>query len=108
MLALFVGIQLIESNVVTPIIARETVEIPPALTIIFQLALAVMVGGLGLVLATPLLAVLIVIVQMVYIEDVLGDRPHGLNNLVEQRRSARGQEMKANEDEELRRGGTKL
>lgn len=73
-LALFIGVQLIESNIVTPLIERETVELPPALTIIFQLALAVMVGGLGLVLATPILAVIMVVVQMVYIQDLLGDR----------------------------------
>jgi predicted PurR-regulated permease PerM len=73
-LALYVGVQLIESNIVTPIIERETVELPPALTIVFQLALAVLVGGLGLVLATPLLAVIMVVVQMVYIEDILGDK----------------------------------
>ncbi|MFN2500948.1 MAG: AI-2E family transporter [Pyrinomonadaceae bacterium] len=71
--AIFVGVQLIESNIVTPLIERETVELPPGLTIIFQLALAVMVGGLGLVLATPLLAVMMVLIQMVYIQDVLGD-----------------------------------
>ena len=75
-LLLYIGVQLVESNLVTPMIERRTVEIPPALTIVFQLALAVMVGGLGLVLATPLLAVLIVLVQMVYVEDILGDRPH--------------------------------
>jgi predicted PurR-regulated permease PerM len=73
-LGLYVGVQLVESNIVTPLIERETVELPPALTIIFQLALAVLVGGLGLVLATPLLAVIMVIVQMVYIQDVLGDK----------------------------------
>lgn len=73
-LALYVGVQVIESNIVTPLIERETVELPPALTIVFQLALAVLVGGLGLVLATPLLAVIMVLVQMVYVEDVLGDK----------------------------------
>ncbi|MCA1590333.1 MAG: AI-2E family transporter [Acidobacteria bacterium] len=71
---LFVIVQLIESNIVTPLIERETVELPPGLTIIFQLSLAVLVGGLGLVLATPLLAAIMVVVQMIYIEDVLGDR----------------------------------
>jgi len=73
-IGLYVGVQLIESNVVTPLIERETVELPPALTIVFQLALAVLVGGLGLVLATPLLAAIMVIVQMVYVQDILGDR----------------------------------
>jgi predicted PurR-regulated permease PerM len=73
-LILYIGVQLVESNVVTPLIERETVELPPALTIIFQLALAVMVGGLGLILATPLLAVIMVVIQMVYIQDILGDK----------------------------------
>src|SRR5690606_11173520 len=41
--ALYIGVQLIESNLVTPIIERETVELPPALTIIFQLALSVLI-----------------------------------------------------------------
>jgi len=77
-LALYVGIQLIESNLVTPLIERETVELPPALTVVFQLALGAMVGGLGLVLATPLLAVVVVVVQMVYIQDILGDREEGI------------------------------
>jgi predicted PurR-regulated permease PerM len=73
-LGLYIGVQLIESNIVTPLIERETIELPPALTIASQLALAVLVGGLGLVLATPLLAVIMVLVQMVYVQDVLGDK----------------------------------
>jgi predicted PurR-regulated permease PerM len=73
-LGLYVGVQLVESNIVTPLIERRTVEIPPALTIVFQLALAILVGGLGLVLATPLLAMIMVVVQMVYVQDILGDR----------------------------------
>lgn len=71
---LFIGVQIIESNLVTPFIERRTVELPPALTVVFQLGLAVTIGGLGLVLATPLLAVVVVLVQMVYLEDILGDR----------------------------------
>lgn len=82
-LGLYIGVQLIESNIVTPLIERETVELPPALTIVFQLALAVLVGGLGLVLATPLLAVIMVLVQMVYIQDVLGDRDTDANEKID-------------------------
>ncbi len=73
-LGLFVIVQLIESNIVTPFIERRTVELPPALTIVAQIALGVLIGGLGLVLATPLLAVILVLVQMIYVEDVLGDK----------------------------------
>ena len=73
-LILFIIVQIIESNVVTPMIERRTVELPPALTIIAQLALGILLGAVGLILATPLVAVIMVLVQMVYIQDVLGDR----------------------------------
>ena len=78
-IALFIGVQLIESNLVTPWIERQTVELPPALTIASQLILGVLIGGLGLVLATPILAVVMVLVQMLYVEDVLGDRNTDVN-----------------------------
>lgn len=76
---LYIGVQLIESNLVTPWIERQTVELPPALTIIFQIILGVLTGGLGLVLATPILAVVMVLVQMLYVEDVLGDKDTEIN-----------------------------
>jgi predicted PurR-regulated permease PerM len=70
---LFIVVQIIESNLVTPYIERQTVELPPALTVFAQLSLGVIIGGVGLILATPLLALIVVIVQSVYIGDVLGD-----------------------------------
>jgi predicted PurR-regulated permease PerM len=79
-IGLFVGVQIIESNIVTPLIERETVELPPGLTIIFQLALGVLIGGVGLILATPLLALVMVLVQSVYIEDILGDKNTDVNS----------------------------
>ena len=78
-IGIYVGVQLIESNLVTPWIERQTVELPPALTITFQLILSVLIGGLGLVLATPILAVIMVLIQMLYIEDVLGDKTTDIN-----------------------------
>ncbi len=82
-LALYVGVQIIESNLVTPIIERNTIELPPALTVCFQLALAILVGGMGLILATPLLAIIMVVIQMVYIHDILGDT-ESLDDTIEQ------------------------
>lgn len=73
-LILFVIVQLIESNLVTPFIERQTVELPPALTVFAQLALAVLIGGVGLIIATPLVAVIVVLIQSVYIQGVLGDK----------------------------------
>ncbi len=77
-LILFVGVQLVESNLVTPLIERRTVELPPVLTIVAQLALTILFGAVGLILATPILAVVMVLVQTLYIEDVLGDKADNL------------------------------
>lgn len=89
-LILYVVVQVVESNLVTPLIERETVELPPALTVVFQLGLGTLVGGLGLVLATPLLAMIVVVVQLVYLQDILGDNGKGLvsDDLVDEAPSA--------------------
>lgn len=71
--ALYIGIQTVESYVITPLIQQQTVNLPPALTITAQLAMAVFVGGMGLALATPLTVVILVLVRSLYVRDVLGD-----------------------------------
>jgi len=83
-LILFVVVQLIESNLATPLIERRTVELPPVLTIVAQLALAVIFGAVGLILATPILAVVMVLVQTLYIQDVLGDKDTEVNENIKQ------------------------
>lgn len=65
------GIQMVESYVVTPIIFKRTVDLPPALLLFFQVLLGLLLGALGLLLAAPILAVLMVIVQELYVKDVL-------------------------------------
>ncbi len=70
---LYIGVQTIESYGITPFIERETVLLPPALTLTAQLTLGLIAGFIGVIVATPLLAVLIVLVQTLYIQDVLGD-----------------------------------
>lgn len=70
--ALYAGVQAVESYVLDPIIDRKTVYLPPALTIVAQLVLALAAGLLGVALATPLTAVAMVLVTMLYVQDVLG------------------------------------
>lgn len=65
---LYVSIQTIESYLITPIIHKNTISLPPVLVIIAQLVMGLLTGILGLALATPLLAVLIVIIHMLHIE----------------------------------------
>ncbi len=72
-LVFYFVIQSLESYVLTPILLKKTVKLPPALTIIAQVLLGVLVGGLGLILASPLAAVVFVLVRMLYLEDTLGE-----------------------------------
>ena len=71
---LYAGVQVVESYVLDPIIDRKTVYLPPALTITAQLVMALFAGLLGVTLATPLAAAAVVLVTMLYVQDVLGRR----------------------------------
>jgi predicted PurR-regulated permease PerM len=82
---LYLAIQTVESYLITPLIQQRTVSLPPALTITAQVALGVLLGGLGLVLATPLMVCLLVLVQMLYIHETLGDSIETLGNTGEGR-----------------------
>ena len=73
-LALYIAIQTAENNLITPIVQRRAVDLPPALTMVALLVMGLLGGVLGLLLAVPLAAVLTVAVRMAYVEDVLGDR----------------------------------
>lgn len=70
---LYIGVQVVESYLITPIVQRRTVSLPPGLTLTAQVLAGVLLGAMGLVLATPLAAALLVLVQMLYVQDVLGD-----------------------------------
>lgn len=70
-LILYFGIQIIESYFITPMIEKKMVELPPALTLFWQVLLGILAGALGLLLATPILAVLIVFINELYVKDYL-------------------------------------
>ncbi len=72
-LLLYAVIQVIEGNVLTPLVLQRAVELPPVLTIAVLVVLGTLFGFLGLLLATPLLATVLVLVKMLYVQDVLGD-----------------------------------
>ncbi|MEW6370483.1 MAG: AI-2E family transporter [Pseudomonadota bacterium] len=71
---LFAGVQLVEGYLLQPLIESRAVDLPPALTIVMQLVFGTLFGFAGVALATPLAAALKVLVQMLYVEDVLGDK----------------------------------
>jgi predicted PurR-regulated permease PerM len=54
---LFLGVPALESCVLTPIVQRQALNIPPATLFAFQILLGVVFGIWGLSLALPLMAV---------------------------------------------------
>lgn len=68
---LYLGIQTVESYLITPLIQQKTVSLPPALTISTQIGLGILFGVGGVVFATPLTAGALVLVKRLYVEDGL-------------------------------------
>ena len=63
-------IHLIESNVVMPLITANRVHLPPVLTIMSVLIVGKLLGALGLLVAVPTLAVIMVVVRRILVNRI--------------------------------------
>lgn len=70
-------LQTVESYLVTPLVERRQVTLPPALTIFAQLLMGVLFGVIGIIMAAPLTASIMLLTQTLYIHDRLGDAAPG-------------------------------
>lgn len=68
------GTSFLQSQVIAPLIFRESINLPPVLVLVGQIFAAAFFGFLGIMLAVPLIAILMILVQEVYVKDVLGDK----------------------------------
>jgi predicted PurR-regulated permease PerM len=71
---LFLAIQSIESYLLAPLVQHRAVYLPPAVILFTQVLMGVIVGALGVAVATPLAASAMVAISMLYVEDALGDK----------------------------------
>lgn len=72
-LLLYLFLQSFEGYLLTPLVQKRTVAMPPVLTISVQVLFGTLLGFFGLMLATPLVAALMVLIRMLYVEDILGN-----------------------------------
>lgn len=70
-LILYIAIQQIETNILTPLVMQRQVSLLPAVTLASQVVFAIFFGFLGLLLALPLLVVAQVWLKEILIKDVL-------------------------------------
>jgi predicted PurR-regulated permease PerM len=69
----YLVIQQLEGHVLIPMLMKEGMDLPPALTIVAQAVMALLFGFLGLMVAVPLLAMVIVPIKLLYVQGVVGD-----------------------------------
>lgn len=72
-IGLFFLVELIEGNLILPLIQRQTVDLPPALTLFAIFLLGSLFGLVGVLVAAPLAALTLVLVKMLYLQGTLGD-----------------------------------
>ena len=63
-------VHLIEGNLVSPYIMQRQVDLPPVLTIVFVLVVGKLLGPLGLLVAVPGLAVIMVVVKRILLSRI--------------------------------------
>lgn len=69
----YLVLQQLEGNIFTPIIQQKIVSLPPALTLSAVLAMGLLFGPIGVLVATPLAVVLFILVKELYLKDLLED-----------------------------------
>src|SRR5215217_9600577 len=69
-IGLGVVVHLIEGNIVSPYIMSRQVDLPPVLTIVFVLIVGKLLGPLGLLVAVPGLAVIMVVVKRILLSRI--------------------------------------
>jgi predicted PurR-regulated permease PerM len=67
--ALFLGVHALESYILTPIIQRQALDIPPATLFAIQILLGVVFGVWGIALALPLMAIVKVLIDHFKADD---------------------------------------
>ena len=64
-------IHLIEANFVQPMIMERQVHMPPVLSILAVLIMAELLGVVGLLVAVPALATVMVVIRRIYVDRIL-------------------------------------
>jgi predicted PurR-regulated permease PerM len=72
---LFMVVHFLEGNIITPMLQRQIVRLPPALTLTVQLLLAVIAGPLGVALAAPITASALGIFKVLLPADAIPRTP---------------------------------
>jgi len=69
----YIAIQQAENHLLIPLLMKRGLDLPPVVTIVSQAVMGIVFGFLGLLVAMPMVASAMVMIKMLYVEDVVGD-----------------------------------
>ena len=72
-LVVFVAIRIVHTNLITPLLQRHVVHVPPAVTLFAILGIGTVFGLFGLFFSGALLVVIFTLVRSLYLREVLGE-----------------------------------
>ena len=72
---LFLALQQVEENLLQPFVQRWAVAMPPVLTMLSAVIFGILFGAVGVVFATPMMVVVMVLVRKLYIQGALESPP---------------------------------
>ncbi|MTV31675.1 HAD-IC family P-type ATPase [Rhodoblastus acidophilus] len=75
--AMYVVVHFVEGNFITPMVQAEATAFPPVLAILSTVAFSVLFGPIGVLLAAPLTLVLLATIEVLYVQQGLGEAPEG-------------------------------
>ena len=71
----YLGIQQLESNIITPMLQRKAVQLPPAVTLLSVVTGGLLLGPTGVIFGIPLAVVGLSLVKHLYVEGTLEKTP---------------------------------
>lgn len=72
-IALYVMVQQLEGHLITPLVQKKAVNLPPVVTLFAMLVAEVLFGPAGILLATPMAVLAFVAVKQLYVRDILSE-----------------------------------
>lgn len=72
---MYAAVHFIEGNFITPMVQAEATSLPPVLAILSTVAFSILIGPSGVLFAAPLTLLIMVVVELVYVQGGLGEKP---------------------------------
>ncbi len=69
---MYIGVHVVEGNVITPMVQAEATALPPVLSLLSTVAFSILFGPSAVLLAAPLTLLLLVVIKVLYVEQALG------------------------------------